>query len=41
MELAEDSAWWSDVQPVAGFEKKIDLILPPMKSWSDRMRMWV
>jgi hypothetical protein len=40
MELAEDSAWWSDVQPAASFEKKIDLILSPMESWSDSMRMW-
>jgi len=40
MELAEDFVWWSDVQPPAGFEEKIDLMLPPMESWSDRMRMW-
>jgi len=40
MELAEDFAWWSDVQPPAGFERKIDLILPPMESWSESMRMW-
>ena len=40
MELAEDFAWWSDVQPAEGFEKKIELILPPMESWSDSMRMW-
>jgi len=40
MELAEDFAWWSDVQPAAGFERKIDLILSPMESWSESMRMW-
>ena len=40
MELAEDFAWWSDVQPEAGFERKIDLILQPMESWSENMRMW-
>ena len=37
MELAEDFAW---VQPPAGFEQQIDLILPQMDSWSTRMRMW-
>ena len=40
MELAEDFGWWSDVQPAPGFEKKVDLILPPMESWSESMRMW-
>jgi hypothetical protein len=40
MELAEDFAWWSDVQPPAGFERKIDLILPPMESWFESKRMW-
>ena len=39
-ELAEDFPWWSDVQPRAGFEKQIDLILPPAASWSESMRMW-
>jgi hypothetical protein len=40
MELAEGFAWWSDVQPEAGFERKINLILQPMESWSESMRMW-
>jgi hypothetical protein len=40
MELAEEFSWWSDIQPQAGFEKQIDLILPPMDSWSTSMRMW-
>jgi hypothetical protein len=40
MELAEDFAWWSDVQPPTGFERQVDLILPQMDSWSSSMRMW-
>lgn len=40
MTLAEEFAWWSDVQPATGLEGKIDLILPPMESWSESMRMW-
>lgn len=40
MEVAEDSAWWSDAQPLPGFERQIDFILPAIKSWSDSMRMW-
>jgi hypothetical protein len=40
MELAEDFRWWSEVQPPAGFERQIDLILPQMDSWSTSMRMW-
>jgi hypothetical protein len=40
MELAEDFAWWSDIQPPAGFEREIDLFLPQMESWSTSMRMW-
>jgi hypothetical protein len=40
IELAEDFAWWSDVQPPEGFERQIDLILPQMDSWSTSMRMW-
>lgn len=40
MELAEDFGWWSDVQPPAGFERQIDLILPQTESWSVSMQMW-
>jgi hypothetical protein len=40
MELAEDFAWWSEVQPEAGFERKINLILQPKESWSESLRMW-
>jgi hypothetical protein len=40
MELAEDYGWWSSVQPPEGFERKIDLILPQMASWSNSIRMW-
>jgi len=40
MELAEDFAWWSDVQPPTGFDRQVDLILPQMDSWSSSMRMW-
>jgi hypothetical protein len=40
MELAEDTDWWSEVQPPTGFERQIDLILPQMESWSKSMRMW-
>jgi hypothetical protein len=40
MELAESFAWWRDVQPPAGFEDQIDMILPRMESWSPEMRMW-
>jgi hypothetical protein len=39
-ELAEDFSWWADVQPPAGFERQIDLILPQMDSWSTSLRMW-
>jgi hypothetical protein len=39
-ELAEDFSWWADVQPPAGFEDQIDLILPKMASWSTSQRMW-
>jgi hypothetical protein len=39
-ELAEDFSWWADVQPPAGFEDQIDLILPQMASWSTSQRMW-
>ena len=39
-ELAEDFSWWADVQPPAGFEDQIDLILPKMDSWSTSQRMW-
>lgn len=39
-DLAEDFAWWSEIQPPAGFEHQIDLILPQMESWSTSMRMW-
>jgi|SRR5579859_1010970 len=38
--VAENVLWWSDVQPVAGFEKWIDLILTQAPSWSSSMRMW-
>jgi hypothetical protein len=40
MELGEDLAWWSEVQPQTGFERRIDMILPRMESWSPEMRMW-
>ena len=36
----EDFPWWADVQPPAGFEDQIDLILPKMDSWSTSQRMW-
>lgn len=36
----EDFAWWSDVQPPAGFETSIDAILPRTKSWSKEMLIW-
>jgi hypothetical protein len=39
-DLAEDFSWWSDIQPPAGFEEQINLILPTMASWSTRQRMW-
>ena len=39
-ELAEDFPWWADVQPPAGFEDQINLILPKMTSWSTSQRMW-
>jgi hypothetical protein len=39
-ELAEDSSWWSDSQPVVGFEQQIGLILPERASWSTSMQMW-
>lgn len=39
-ELAEVFSWWVDVQPPAGFEDQIDLILPKMDSWSTSQRMW-
>jgi hypothetical protein len=39
-ELAEDFSWWADVQPPAGFEDQIDLLLPKMDSWSTSQRMW-
>ncbi len=35
-----DRLWWSGQQPPQGFEKQIDLILPPAKSWSEEMRIW-
>jgi hypothetical protein len=34
MELAEESGWWSDNQPMSAFEQQISLILPKSKSWS-------
>ncbi len=40
MELAEDCRWWADRQPPRGFERRIDMILPPAESWSKEMRMW-
>jgi len=40
MELAEDFAWWADVQPASGFEQQVGVILPQMESWSSSMRMW-
>jgi hypothetical protein len=39
-DLAEDFDWWSNIQPLLGFERQIDLILPQMESWSKEMRMW-
>ena len=40
MDLAEEFAWWTDIQPPAGFERQIDLILPRIHAWSTSMRMW-
>jgi hypothetical protein len=40
MELAEDFPWWSGVQPPSGFERRIDVILPKMDSWSTSIRIW-
>ena len=40
MELAEDVAWWSDIQPISGLERQIDLILPQTTSWSTSLRKW-
>lgn len=39
-ELAEDSSWWSDIQPPVGFEEYINIALHPVPSWSDSMRIW-
>jgi hypothetical protein len=39
-QMAEDFSWWADVQPPAGFEDQIDLILPKMDSWSTSQRVW-
>ena len=39
-ELAEDFAWWSDMQPAAGFETRLDVILPRANSWSEEMLIW-
>lgn len=40
MAMAEDYAWWAGVQPRAGFEEQIDLILPRADSWSTSVRLW-
>jgi hypothetical protein len=39
-DLAEDSCWWSEIQPPVGFEQQINLILTERPSWSTSMRMW-
>jgi len=39
-ELAENFSWWTDVQPPAGFEARIDAILPKANSWSESMGIW-
>lgn len=39
-ELAEDFDWWSEAQPPAGFETRLDDILPRANSWSDEMLIW-
>jgi hypothetical protein len=38
--IAEEFSWWAAYQPPAGFEQKIDAILPQSDSWSTSMRMW-
>jgi hypothetical protein len=39
-DFAEDSSWWSGIQPPAGFERQLNLLLPERPSWSTDMRMW-
>ena len=39
-DLAEDFSWWSEIQPPAGFEEQISLILPAIASSSTSQRMW-
>jgi hypothetical protein len=39
-EVANESNWWSDVQPPSGFEKWIGAILPETQAWSTSMRLW-
>jgi len=39
-EMAEDFQWWSDVQPQAGLEARVDVILPKADSWSEDLLIW-
>src|SRR5881296_1881707 len=39
-EQAENFPWWSEVQPPAGFEARLDAILPKANSWSESMHIW-
>ncbi len=37
---AEETVWWSGVQPPIGFERALGEILPEIDSWSTSMRIW-
>lgn len=39
-DLAERFDWWSDCQPPIAFTVAIDTMLPEIKSWSRKMRIW-
>lgn len=38
-DLADNTTWWSEVQPPNGFEASIDAVLPKAKSWSGNMNI--
>jgi hypothetical protein len=40
VQMADDTEWWSQIQPSAGFEAAIDAFLPKAESWSDEMLIW-
>jgi len=40
IELVDEFSWSGEVQPEVGVESQIDMMLPPMDSWSTSMRMW-